>query len=75
MALHPDFPGSPHLILYPGIRWFPADEDQGCFINLMSILCGNRTKPISVSKCRMVSSLPADLKSQLSDPEQIAKLA
>jgi type III restriction enzyme len=26
MALHPDFPGSPHSILDPGIRWFPADE-------------------------------------------------
>jgi type III restriction enzyme len=26
MALHPDFPGSPHAILDPGIRWFPADE-------------------------------------------------
>ena len=26
MALHPDFPGSPHAILDPAIRWFPADE-------------------------------------------------
>jgi len=26
MALHPDFPNSPHAILDPGIRWFPADE-------------------------------------------------
>ncbi len=26
MALHPDFPGSPHTILDPAIRWFPADE-------------------------------------------------
>ena len=26
MALHPDFPGSPHAILDPSIRWFPADE-------------------------------------------------
>jgi type III restriction enzyme len=26
MALHPDFPGSPHVILDPSIRWFPADE-------------------------------------------------
>ncbi|MGA2619184.1 MAG: DEAD/DEAH box helicase family protein [Thermoguttaceae bacterium] len=26
MALHPDFPDSPHAILDPGIRWFPADE-------------------------------------------------
>lgn len=32
MALHPDFPDSPHTILDPEIRWFPADEtlrDQG----------------------------------------------
>ena len=26
MALHKDFPHSPHAILDPGIRWFPADE-------------------------------------------------
>jgi len=26
MALHRDFPGSPHAILDPEIRWFPADE-------------------------------------------------
>lgn len=26
MALHPDFPKSPHEILSPDMRWFPADE-------------------------------------------------
>lgn len=26
MALHPNFPKSPHEILDPSIRWFPADE-------------------------------------------------
>ena len=26
MALHPDFPKSPHAILDPRLRWFPADE-------------------------------------------------
>ena len=26
MALHPDFPDSPHAILDPSMRWFPADE-------------------------------------------------
>ena len=26
MALHKDFPQSPHAILNPGIRWFPANE-------------------------------------------------
>ncbi len=31
-------------------------------------------KPIGVSQYRMVSTLPADLKGQLPDPKQIAKL-
>ncbi len=26
MALHPDFPDSPHAIFDPAIRWFPTDE-------------------------------------------------
>lgn len=26
MALHPKFPQSPYSILYPELRWFPADE-------------------------------------------------
>jgi type III restriction enzyme len=26
MALHPNFPESPHAILDPAIRWFPADD-------------------------------------------------
>lgn len=26
MALHPEFPSSPHAVLRPEIRWFPADE-------------------------------------------------
>ena len=26
MALHPNFPKSPHAILDPDLRWFPADE-------------------------------------------------
>ena len=26
MALHPDFPTSPHAIMDPALRWFPADE-------------------------------------------------
>jgi len=26
MALHKDFPDSPHAILDPELRWFPADE-------------------------------------------------
>jgi len=26
MALHPDFPKSPYVILDPDIRWFPAPE-------------------------------------------------
>ena len=27
MALHPDFPESPHEISDPAVRWFPADEE------------------------------------------------
>ncbi len=27
MALHPKFPGSPHEIFDPAVRWFPADEN------------------------------------------------
>ena len=27
MALHKDFPSSPHEVLAPNIRWFPADEN------------------------------------------------
>lgn len=26
MALHPNFPASPYVILDPSVRWFPADE-------------------------------------------------
>ena len=26
MAIHRDFPSSPHVILDPDVRWFPADE-------------------------------------------------
>lgn len=26
MALHPNFPESPYVILDPGLRWYPADE-------------------------------------------------
>jgi len=26
MGLHPDFPDSPHAVLDPEVRWFPADE-------------------------------------------------
>jgi len=26
MAIHPDFPSSPHVVLNPDVRWFPADE-------------------------------------------------
>ena len=26
MAMHKDFPTSPHEVLSPEVRWFPADE-------------------------------------------------
>jgi len=38
MALHKDFPQSPHAILDPGIRWFPADE--ALRERIMSQICG-----------------------------------
>ena len=28
MALHSKFPQSPHAILNPDVRWFPADETR-----------------------------------------------
>ena len=27
MALHPDFPESPYVVLPPDVRWFPAAEE------------------------------------------------
>ena len=40
MAIHKDFPVSPHEILDPEIRWFPADESlrDSSFEKLMSPL-------------------------------------
>jgi type III restriction enzyme len=37
MALHKDFQQSPHAILDPGIRWFPADKAlrESCMDKLM----------------------------------------
>src|SRR5579862_3898747 len=26
MAIHPNFPESPYIVLDPSVRWFPADE-------------------------------------------------
>jgi predicted nuclease of restriction endonuclease-like (RecB) superfamily len=42
--------------------------------NIVEYALRESNKPIGVSKYRMVSSLPADLKGQLPDPGQIAKL-
>lgn len=45
MALHPDFPKSPHEILDPEIRWFPADESiRDKMDNLMPPLVPNLRK-------------------------------
>ena len=41
MALHKDFPQSPHAILDPGIRWFTADEalrETNCLRNVATRL-------------------------------------
>lgn len=26
MALHPNFPTDPHIVLDPNIRWYPGEE-------------------------------------------------
>lgn len=47
MALHPDFPDSPHAILDPTIRWFPADEalrDTGMEKLMPPLVAALRTK-------------------------------
>jgi len=36
MALHPDFPESPHAILDPGIRWFPTKLLESAVLNCCS---------------------------------------
>ena len=43
MALHPNFPESPYVILDPALRWFPADEAlRGASMDgLMRPLTGN----------------------------------
>lgn len=47
MALHPDFPDSPHAIIDPTIRWFPADEalrDTGMEKLMPPLVAALRTK-------------------------------
>lgn len=48
MALHPDFPASPHAILDPSIRWFPADETlrESSFEKLMPPLVPELRKQV-----------------------------
>ena len=50
MALHPDFPASPHAILEPSIRWFPADEAlrTSSFEKLMPPLVPELRKQVKV---------------------------
>ena len=50
MALHPDFPDSPYVILDPEIRWFPADEAlrESSFEKLMPPLVPELRKQVKV---------------------------
>lgn len=49
MALHPDFPNSPHEILDPEIRWFPADEAlrESSYQNLLPPLVHTLRKKVT----------------------------
>ena len=38
MAIHPDFPHSPYVILRPEVRWFPAEENLRQEDNIGSLL-------------------------------------
>jgi len=48
MAIHPDFPTSPHKILDPSVRWFPADEAlrESSFEKLMPPLVSGVRKKV-----------------------------
>ena len=48
MAIHPDFPSSPHQILDPSVRWFPADEAlrESSFEKLMPPLVSGVRKKV-----------------------------
>lgn len=48
MAIHPDFPTSPHQILDPSVRWFPADEAlrESSFEKLMPPLVSSVRKKV-----------------------------
>lgn len=48
MALHPEFPSSPHVVLDPAFRWFPADESlrETSYDKLMPPLVSSLRKEI-----------------------------
>ena len=48
MALHKDFPTSPHAIIDPALRWFPADENlrETSMEKLMPPLVGQLRKRV-----------------------------
>jgi len=50
MALHPDFPDSPHEILDPETRWFPADEAlrESSYEKLLPPLVHELRKKVSI---------------------------
>lgn len=51
MALHPDFPRSPHAVPDPAVRWFPADEtlrDTGMEKLMPPLLAQLRNKIVDI---------------------------
>ena len=58
MALHKDFPQSPHAILDPGIRWFPADEAlrESSMEKLMPPLVAELRRKECRARCVLISA-------------------
>ena len=54
MALPKDFPKDPYVILDPGIRWFPADEDlrEKGFDKLIPPLVADLRKKVKEWRCK-----------------------
>ncbi len=58
MALHPNFPKSPHAILDPSVRWFPTDETlrEPCRRRSSRVFAPNLSLPNERFCCMMSSA-------------------
>ena len=67
MALHPNFPESPHAILDPDIRWFPADEAlrETSFEKLLPPLVPELRKQVKVWRDKSYAGATATSRSLL----------